>query len=348
MTKTKEKQTAVAEKIKILFLAANPAFTPPLHIDREIRAITGKIRAAEYRDSVELVSAWAVRPDDLLQKLLEHKPHIVHFSGHGEITGELVLLDKDGNPKPVKPEAIQALFKTLKDNIRIIFFNTCYSKIQAQALTKEIDFVIGMNTFILDTAATVFAASFYQGLGFGRTVQEAFDLGKSALMLEEFVKEEKIPELLVKKGVKSSCIFLIEPKVIREKTGGIEDKQGRKSSSGSQLEIQEIPFDSGDQENFINTDSLHEFFHEPQITWEKLRKKFEGNEKSLKKNETTNMISAEIEEIDGNAKIARLQEINVEPGDSKDPGKGTIINIKAKKIKGDLSLADILREKSED
>ena len=42
-----------------------------------------KIRSAEYRDTLELVSAWAVRPDDLQQLLLQHQPHVVHFSGHG-------------------------------------------------------------------------------------------------------------------------------------------------------------------------------------------------------------------------------------------------------------------------
>jgi hypothetical protein len=49
----------------VLFLSANPAGTPPLKLDEEIRQITAKVRAAEYRDSLELVSRWAVRPDDL-------------------------------------------------------------------------------------------------------------------------------------------------------------------------------------------------------------------------------------------------------------------------------------------
>jgi hypothetical protein len=207
MEKKETNQSTVPGKIKILFLAANPAFTPPLKIDEEIRAINQKIRAAEYRDSIELVSAWAVRPDDLQQILLEHKPHIVHFSGHGESTGELILLDKDGNPKPVKPEAIQALFTVLKDNIRIVFFNACYTEKQARAINEVIDCVIGMNTYISDQAATVFAASFYRALGFGRSVKEAFDLGKTALVLEG-ISEENTPILLTKAGIDPSKIHI--------------------------------------------------------------------------------------------------------------------------------------------
>ncbi len=68
-------------KIKALFLAANPGDTEKLALDVEIREITSKIRSADFRDSIDLISAWAVRPDDLLQMLNQHKPQIVHFSG---------------------------------------------------------------------------------------------------------------------------------------------------------------------------------------------------------------------------------------------------------------------------
>jgi hypothetical protein len=67
-----------------------------------------------------------------------------------------------------------------------------------------------MNRAIGDEAAIVFAAAFYQAIGFGRSVKVAFDSGKSALMLEG-IAEEKTPELLVRKGVDPNSIFLIEP-----------------------------------------------------------------------------------------------------------------------------------------
>jgi hypothetical protein len=41
----------VTEKIRILFLAANPKDTTQLRLDEEIREIQAKIRAAEFRDS---------------------------------------------------------------------------------------------------------------------------------------------------------------------------------------------------------------------------------------------------------------------------------------------------------
>ena len=194
--------------IKVLFLASNPKETQPLALDTEAREITQKIRASEYRDILELKTAWAVRPDDLLQTLNEHQPHIVHFSGHGTQEGEIILLNSNGEPKPVNTAAIKALFSALKDNIRVVLLNACYSKIQAEAITEIIDCVIGMNTTIGDEAAIIFAASFYRAVGFGRSVQDAFEQARAALMLEG-ISEEDTPELLHREQVNPKEITLI-------------------------------------------------------------------------------------------------------------------------------------------
>src|SRR3954452_14667286 len=198
------------DKVKVLFLAANPAGTQRLQLDEEIRQITAKVRASEHRDSLELVSLWAVRTDDLLQALLEVKPHVVHFSGHGSSAQELILLDDQGNPKPVSKAALASLFRTLKDNVRVVVLNACYSRPQAEALAQTIDCTVGMNRAIGDEAAIVFAASFYRALGFGRSLKEAFELGRAALLLEG-IPEEKTPELLTREGVDAAGLVLIAP-----------------------------------------------------------------------------------------------------------------------------------------
>src|SRR5260370_29407240 len=78
------------DKVKVLFLAANPLGTDRLKLDEEIRAITEKVYASEYRDRLKVESSWAIRPDDLLQSFNRYKPHIVHFSGHGSQAAELI------------------------------------------------------------------------------------------------------------------------------------------------------------------------------------------------------------------------------------------------------------------
>jgi hypothetical protein len=103
---------------------------------------------------------------------------------------------------------LKRLFTTLKDNVRLILLNACYSREQALALVEVIDCVIGMNDRISDEAAAIFAGSFYRALGFGRSVQNAFDQGLVALSMSN-VPEEDTPELLVKKGIDPNQIVLV-------------------------------------------------------------------------------------------------------------------------------------------
>ena len=194
--------------IKVLFLAANPLDTHRLRLDVEIREITEKIRASDGRDFVELISRWAVRPDDLLQALNEHRPHIVHFSGHGSQYDGIVLEDKQGNAKIVGKDAILALFRTLSDNIRVVILNACFSQLQAEAITEIIECAIGTSKAIGDASAITFAASFYRAIGFGRSVQEAYDQGKAALLLEGISEDETV-RLVIRSGIDASNIFLV-------------------------------------------------------------------------------------------------------------------------------------------
>jgi hypothetical protein len=134
----------------------------------------------------------------------------VHLSAHGHPTEEIVLLDNLGKPKPVSKEALVSLFRTLKDNIRVVVLNACFSRPQAEAITGEIDCAIGMMPEIGDNAAITFAASFYRAIGFERSIQEAFDQGITALLLDG-IPEDKTPVLMSGKNTAPDKVFLINP-----------------------------------------------------------------------------------------------------------------------------------------
>ncbi|MFL5589855.1 MAG: WD40 repeat domain-containing protein [Ktedonobacteraceae bacterium] len=72
-----------------------------------------------------------------------------------------------------------------------------------------------MNDAIGDQAALIFASSFYRALGFGRSIQEAFDQGRTSLLLEG-ISEEDTPELLVKTGINPSLIILAKRQLQRK------------------------------------------------------------------------------------------------------------------------------------
>lgn len=194
---------ALVSEIRILFLASNPGATSRLGLDEEMREIELKIKLSGSTDRLKVLSKWAVRPDDLLQSLNEEKPHIVHFSGHGSAGSEIILTGQNGEARSVGTEALTSLFRTLKDNVRVVVLNSCYSKLQAMAIRDVIDCVIGMNDSVDDTAARIFSSAFYRGLGFNRTIGESFDQAKTALLLEGFDKDVEIPELLASDATKA-------------------------------------------------------------------------------------------------------------------------------------------------
>lgn len=196
------------DKVKALFLAANPLETKQLSLDEETRKIRILIERSLYPDRLELIYEFASRPDDLLQALNRHQPQLVHFSGHGSHTGELILVNDYGQAKPVSPDAIKDLFAALRDNIRVVVFNACNTRDLAASVSEVIDCAIGMNGPIDDKAAIIFAASFYRALGFGRSVQEAFIQGRVALRIEGYA-EHDVPQLLTKPGIDPARLFLI-------------------------------------------------------------------------------------------------------------------------------------------
>ncbi|MCB0165312.1 MAG: TIR domain-containing protein [Anaerolineae bacterium] len=199
---------ATAAHTRILVLAANPLDTDILRLGAEVRTIEERLRAADFGHRFQVISHWAVRYKDLSEYLLRHQPHIVHFCGHGNKGGKLVLEDETGFGQTVTAKALQLLFRVLKDNIRCVVLNACLSLSQAEAIANEIDCVVGMAAKIGDEAALGFAGGFYRALGYGRNVQLAFDLGCNEIDLAK-LEGEAIPQLLVKPGVNAANITFI-------------------------------------------------------------------------------------------------------------------------------------------
>ena len=189
------KKAPVLDTIRILFLTANPTNTNRLRLDEESRAIDQALRRAEFRDRFELDQFQAVRVGDLQDCLLRFKPHIVHFSGHGSEAGEILLQDSSGASRAVSERALGRLFSVLKDNIRCVVLNACYSKVQAEAIASHIDAVVGMSTAIGDEAAISFSAAFYQALAYGRSIKTAFELACIQIDMED-IPEDEIPNLI--------------------------------------------------------------------------------------------------------------------------------------------------------
>ena len=168
---------------KVLFLSANPDGTSHLHLDEEVKKIDDCLRMSKLRDQFQLITKFAVDASTLRQALLEEDPDIIHFSGHGEGQAGLVLVGQDNKPKPATADALSALFK-LFPKIKCVLLNACYAEEQAKAIVQHVAYVVGMKQAVRDDAAIAFATGFYDGLGYGRSIDDAFDLGRSAIQFE--------------------------------------------------------------------------------------------------------------------------------------------------------------------
>ena len=182
---------------KILLLAANPKDTTRLRLDEEFREIDERLRLSKQRDHFEIKQKSAVRIKDLQLALLDEQPHIVHFSGHGELEG-IMLEDQSGKATLVNPKGLSGLFKILADDgIECVVLNACYSETQAKAIGEHIPFVISMRKEIGDKAAIEFSVGFYNGIGAGKSVEQSYRLGCNAIQLQN-IPEHLTPVLMKK------------------------------------------------------------------------------------------------------------------------------------------------------
>jgi hypothetical protein len=205
----------------ILFLAANPKGTSPLRLEQEARDINDELRRAYQGEQFKLEQRWAVRSRDIQQAMLDIRPQIVHFSGHGK--GSKIALPKQDNAseptfrsaqtlerrvslqseelqtsseeglvfedemereKLVSGGALAGLFELFTDDVECVVLNGCYSETQARAIAEYVPYVIGMNDAISDQAAIEFSVGFYKALGAGRSIEFAYKLGCNAIQIE--------------------------------------------------------------------------------------------------------------------------------------------------------------------
>ena len=185
--------------ISILFLAADPTDATRLRLGKEFQEIQEILSLAGDRFKLELPQM-AVRADIISQVLLTKQPQIVHFSGHGASTGELAFENLIGVIQPVQPEALRDLFKQFTSHVNCVLLNACFSDKQAKAISENINYVIGMNQKIDDKAAIAFTTGFYQALSAGRSIEEAFELGRVQIRLQN-IPDYQVPILFKKNQI---------------------------------------------------------------------------------------------------------------------------------------------------
>ena len=200
-TKVEGKPKVELKLDKAVFLAANPKGSSPLRLDEEYRRVSQALQRQKNKlERIELLAFWDIEPIDLMDKVEDEAPNILHFSGHGEKTSSkqadieekyegyastgagIMVQDEKGEKHLIPSDAIEANFAYFKSEEccpQVVILNACHSQDQAIAIAKYADMVIGTSNKVNDKAAMYFAEGFYQGLAKGKTVESAFRRAKA-------------------------------------------------------------------------------------------------------------------------------------------------------------------------
>ncbi|MCE7984531.1 MAG: CHAT domain-containing protein [Caldilinea sp. CFX5] len=193
------KQYPPQDEIVILFLAADPTNASRLRLGAEFSEIDEQLKLAKYQNKFKLeLPEFSLRSKNISRALLNLRPQIVHFSGHGTAEGALCFEDEIGQSHLVRPDMLASLFEQFADQVNCVVLNACYSWGQANAIAAHIEYVVGMNQAIGDQAAIAFSIGFYQALGAGCTIEEAYKLGCVQIKMQDI--SESLTPVLVKKA----------------------------------------------------------------------------------------------------------------------------------------------------
>lgn len=209
LRKVTRKALKKQKNLSVLYLTANPDPNDSLRVDAEVRGVQEAIRSSLFRDNIEVEYRPAADLKSIIDGLNDHRPQIVHFSGHGYDGGIATDTGKVDQPT-VEDLSFELLAKALSATDsppEIVVLNSCESSGAKKALLPPAKILISMQTTISDIAATAFATHFYAAIASGQSVKAAFAQGKIAVEVVS-ISEFDTPELLHTSATNPAKIIL--------------------------------------------------------------------------------------------------------------------------------------------
>lgn len=145
----------------------------------------------------------------------EVRPHIIHFSGHGTSSSELLIKNRQEVTVPLLVDGLVMLMTRYGEaSGRLAVLLYCHSRDAAKAIIDDpsckIACAIGMDGRIDDDAAIEFAAAFYGELRFGSSVERAFQAGLTEVAMG-VPGQARVPKIFSREGVDRQNLALVPP-----------------------------------------------------------------------------------------------------------------------------------------
>lgn len=176
----------------ILYLVNDPDNLESEMVNEEINCIKHRLVLGKCSCNYELIPKNLKTIEDFQKAMLEVRPRIVHFSGYATKEDKLTFSDSYGEIINVKPASLTKLFTQFSDKLEIVFLNSCYSKPQADSISNEIKYVIGINGGVEKKISIDFVKAFYQAISYGTSIKKAYNLAINLLELKNLKYAENI------------------------------------------------------------------------------------------------------------------------------------------------------------
>ena len=173
-------------KLNVVFTSAAPNDKLPLMwLDKELAGVRAAL-ASHPGVQLRIKGAAGDKPSGRLTVMelarqIGSGADVIHFGGHGSAAGIHVWEHDGDGSRIVTGDALQACFRDRQ--ITLVVLNACYSQVQADAIAKVVDAVVGTRDHVSDEAACVFAVTFYRELAAGKTINDAFETARNAVGL---------------------------------------------------------------------------------------------------------------------------------------------------------------------
>ena len=172
-----EKAIQIMNRETVLVLNATPDDQGRIRADKEGALLERQLEMVANRErDLHIVQKFAVRLQDIQKELLNNRPKILHFSGHGD-EGVLIFERDDGTTAELDGDVLADILEVYGE-LECLVLHACYTEKVAQACAKHVGVVVGSTDAINDDTAPKFTYAFYQSLANGRPYENAFRAGQ--------------------------------------------------------------------------------------------------------------------------------------------------------------------------
>jgi hypothetical protein len=198
------------KRLDVLYLMANPIRRHALRVDAEVNNVSEEIRRSRFRDNISLHQSPAANLDAIIRGLNDHRPRVVHFSGHGSRDG---IATDGGGIKRIKRqfvtfEMLAKAFRATDTPPIVVVLNACNSAGAADKLLEPVKAIVVMQDSISDVGAVAFSTKFYGGIASGQSLKSSFEQGVIAVESIS-LGEVSTPALFSARGINPAKLKLV-------------------------------------------------------------------------------------------------------------------------------------------